>query len=1250
MSINTYMVGNPYGPTRTPAPLPTRTPGPSQPTPTPGPPTGGTGSNSGTNTGAGNGSAGSGGGGGGVPPVFPPLVCPKCPIGATSVSVELDFITNSSPKYLVYKDPIDGTITVNGSNTLASPPFNFKWKRPLALLGGEVRGDFLISIDNLPGIWTEPTPFQTSGNGRRNIGHSNLWLEGKNNKRKIFIAKTPTASSGGFSTVYTDRFGAVPASSFGFENEEYYLVFKEGPCVYPFRSFSCLEKKKSSKALIFSKAKFETRINGTVPGGVFQTNGLGSSGGATIKIYKNTSGNFILSGGATSIQFTPTLQYKKVGGWTNLPSANYPLTVKSGGGLTGQSGRTLSLNNGVLNLNQLTTSDTKITFFYDGLVGSSLNGPQTTNDLLLSSYYTVNFEYITKIETRCSFEDPGTIFMGKRTSGSVITKTDDLIDISRTGRYKWQATPTPSPSATQSPTSTPTTTPSRTPTTTPSATPTRTPTPTPTQVVTSNYKTKRGENLIPWKKSADDADIETSPYDRKTIAINQDGTKIVVGGTLLPRTDSNPKGIARVFSYNNTSKKWERMGSDILGNEGGARFGSFVSMDNTGNFIAISSIQSRGKDGNIDAAGKVTVYNYTTGGWVKVGDDIYGNNEPGSLFGSSISLNGNGTRLAIGSMHEDRNLSTGEQDNAGTVRVFSYDSTQKKWNLLGNVIVGDNTYNATFGGSVDLNDAGDVVIVGGCRVLNGMHGAKVFKFANGSWTQLGSSLSALPVGGVESGLPLMYYINNVSINSSGTIVAIADGSAAENLNGIVKIYEYKNNAWGLIGTLTGESQEDIFGYSISLNGKGDRIIIGAPLFGAGEQGKVYVYEYKGGTNWQLMQDSGFVGESGNQLSGTVVAFSENSSVIAFGSFHGGCVSYELKTTAAATLPPLSIATASPTRTPAPTPTSTRTPTPTPTQTFTIPSNVGTNYTVANFKTTLEFFDPSDNRWKALSSVLPGVTPSITCDVYPQRTLLPDADMPLTTAQIDPSNRLISDNALRYICSYPGTTLYNGCRSSVKKIVYIANNFISFNIPAIPFSGIGASAVRTYALPQISYLSGTTGAWNVPTGSPLSIKNVELYPGNIISNAYDFTVNPYYPNYRKVALANPGVVNLSNLTIYQPGSGVNYLSGRYIGSGAAQTGVFYPTTVPSGRVSGAGSQSGVFFRTQSVTGVVSGEQRGIFYTGLNRTLFTGSQTGVFFRQNTSGINLTFNQNLELDYLVEGKRLKMGLSLNLTGIRN
>lgn len=116
MSISVYMAGNPYGPQPTPAP--TSVP---KPTATPPPPNGGTGSNSGTNTGAGNGSTGSGSGTGGAPSVFPPLVCPKCPIGASSVSVELDFINNVSPKYLVYKDPIDGTITVNGSNTLASP-------------------------------------------------------------------------------------------------------------------------------------------------------------------------------------------------------------------------------------------------------------------------------------------------------------------------------------------------------------------------------------------------------------------------------------------------------------------------------------------------------------------------------------------------------------------------------------------------------------------------------------------------------------------------------------------------------------------------------------------------------------------------------------------------------------------------------------------------------------------------------------------------------------------------------------------------------------------------------------------------------------------------------------------------------------------------------------------------------------------------------------------------------------------------
>lgn len=1043
-----------------------------------------------------------------------------------SISVTLSF-KNSNLNFSVYRDPITKIVSVRGQgSTINTGGINFSWKK--ASLGGNfVIGDIgLWAINNIYG-------------SNRVISRSNLYLEGTTNKKKIYVNQSPKSNVNVIYngrnypvSAYTDRFNAIPISNFGFENQTYELVFSESPkASFPGLASEFLESKRASTKLNFSIAKFSSRISASL------------ASGSSIRVYKNTTGDFILLGGGTSIALNPSVQYQN-GSWITLPGA--AISIKTNTGKVFRSGS--------IDLSQLTASDTQIILSYAG-----------SSEVLASTNHVINISYDSKISTRCRFEDSNTIFMGKRTSSSTVTKTDDLIDISRNGRLKYYATPTPTPTATPKPTSTPTPSPTPTRTPTPTPTNTNTPTPTPTIPFTYNYNTQSGSNLIAWKSS--DSNENNFDTGKNFIAVNRQGTRVVVGSSAIARSiasKGNPEGVVRVFNQNSSTKQWERVGSDIFGAAAGERFGSSVSIDDSGTYIAVGSVLSNGASSSSTLTGKVTIYKYTSTGWTQVGNAIYGTRSEDNC-GYDISLNSDGTKIAISYRGEDS--SSNSQDNIGIVRVFSYNSTNNTWTKLGNDIVGT-TEQSLFGSSLALNDFGDIVVIGQARNVDGAAGAKVFKFQNNSWTKIGSDLNILPTGKDTSPVH-----NIVSINSSGDTVAVSDPTESENAAGIVKIYKNNNNSWGLIGTLTGENASDYFGFSISLNGAGDRIVVTAPQSN-GYEGAVNVFEYAGGTNWTRVGQKILIPSS--FYLGSKAVISKGNSNIIITALYGGVAAYGLQIIQ----PPVTI-TPLPTRTPTPTPTPTQTllptrtpfPTPTPTAAFPVINNIGSDYSVANFKTILEYFDASSGSsgsWKVLS----GQTALVSCpSVYPQKTLLPDADMPLTTAQIDTANRLVSDKSLSYICSYGGTSLYNACTSSIKKIVYV-NNYLNNSFANISPSTANASGIRTYTLPQITYLSQQQGVWNVPASSPLALGNVTLYLGRVESSCYNLAAlfsSQSPPNFSRAVLSKPGT-SLANIITYQKGSGV-----------------------------------------------------------------------------TSGANLTFSQEFELDYIVEGQRLKAGIRLNLTEVK-
>lgn len=178
----------------------------------------------------------------------------------------------------------------------------------------------------------------------------------------------------------------------------------------------------------------------------------------------------------------------------------------------------------------------------------------------------------------------------------------------------------------------------------------------------------------------------------RSVSISENGNIVAIGA---PGLDL---GLVRV--YENNGESWSQMGSDIIGEVSGDSSGFDVSLSADGLTVAIGAHENNGNGIN---SGHVRVYQFNSGNWFQIGNDIDG--EASSDFsGFSISLNANGDIVAIGAYGNDANgISSGQ------ARVYKNNSGS--WEQIGNDIDGEN-FGDTLGRCVAISDDGTTLACG----------------------------------------------------------------------------------------------------------------------------------------------------------------------------------------------------------------------------------------------------------------------------------------------------------------------------------------------------------------------------------------------------------------------------------------------------------------------------------------------------------------------------------------------------------
>ncbi len=372
-----------------------------------------------------------------------------------------------------------------------------------------------------------------------------------------------------------------------------------------------------------------------------------------------------------------------------------------------------------------------------------------------------------------------------------------------------------------------------------------------------------------------------------SIDISADGTRAIVGyqsysnykgevkvWDLVDVVNDTPRAIdLAVATKKNTSKTINLIGYDpensglsftLLSQPQNGTVSStesIVTYTPTTDFVGNDTFTYQVSDGQLTSAVAtvtlVVFYDYLSKPTI-VGSEIKGLSGSDNL-GESVAISQNGDIAIIGVPNKDINTSDGySYTNTGQVDVYQKNintaSNTVSWNLLGSSITGPNSSSNYYGRGLASSADGKTVVVNN----------KVFKFTNGSWTQLGNDLELIPNS-----------YNSLSMNIDGTVVSV--GTIY-----YVDVYELSEGTWVKKGQRINQQANDDYSDRVGLSLDGNSIAIGAYQndVGGNNAGHVRVFTFDG-SGWNQVGDD--IKGGPNDHLGYAVSLNIDGSILAVGS-------------------------------------------------------------------------------------------------------------------------------------------------------------------------------------------------------------------------------------------------------------------------------------------------------------------------------------------------------------------------------
>lgn len=215
--------------------------------------------------------------------------------------------------------------------------------------------------------------------------------------------------------------------------------------------------------------------------------------------------------------------------------------------------------------------------------------------------------------------------------------------------------------------------------------------------------------------------------DGNTLAVGASGDSSAATGVNGNETDTSASSSGAAFVFTRTGAAWSQQAYIKASNTGEMdRFGYKVSLSGDGSSLAVStgledssSIGIDGEQTNNSArsAGAVYTFKRTSNQWSQGAYIKASNTNIADEFGSSISLNSDGSVLAVGAGAEDGPIpgiggdeSLNSSNNSGAVYVF--EKIDNFWSQLTYIKSSNPGPTDLFGVAVSLSDDGDTLAVG----------------------------------------------------------------------------------------------------------------------------------------------------------------------------------------------------------------------------------------------------------------------------------------------------------------------------------------------------------------------------------------------------------------------------------------------------------------------------------------------------------------------------------------------------------
>ena len=353
---------------------------------------------------------------------------------------------------------------------------------------------------------------------------------------------------------------------------------------------------------------------------------------------------------------------------------------------------------------------------------------------------------------------------------------------------------------------------------------------------------------------SDPAGVKEGDAFGMAVALNAAGDRMAVGAPYADGAggDRLESGAVHLFSFSGSDFSGATLQGTLgAGYTGGknldvalpdvAQFGSAVALNANATRLAVGAPT----DGN----GAVRLFSFGDGSFAApalthtIGAD-YGsaNLQNAGMFGTGVALNAAGDRLAVGALYDTGNGSCGA---CGAVYLFNNAVSSPAFVKAIGAGYGANIalpLDAQFGTSVALDGAGDKLAVGAFGVDDSRGAVYLFTDAYGATNRV----ATIGYGGDKTlNLPLLNGegFSAVALNAAGTRLAV--GATGTGETGSVRIIDFADSQFGSpfvsamlgngasntegAGAAAGLETSEWFGYSVALNGLGDRLLVGSPL-------------------------------------------------------------------------------------------------------------------------------------------------------------------------------------------------------------------------------------------------------------------------------------------------------------------------------------------------------------------------------------------------------------------------------------